>query len=135
MGKKRINKIVGHISREVAQKYNLYRYEGQEIIQSLDLYSHVHKHIKEFNSVDSYNNAVLNVDKIINEPIFVYYDKKKNSLLYFCEIDENVCAVVKLRLKENDDIYVATIYPVSISKINKYKEKSYLIEDDNFVEC
>jgi len=55
--KKRINKIVGYISKEIAERYNLYKYEDQEIIESLDLYSHVHKQIKKFDSIDSYNNT------------------------------------------------------------------------------
>lgn len=130
MAKKRISKIVGRISKEVAQKYNLYEFEGEEIIQSLDLYAHTVKHINEFQSVDSYNNALLNIDKIIENPLFVYYDKKKYSLQYFCEIDEDVCVVVKLKIRKNDDNYVATVYPVSKFKINKLKEKSYLIDEE-----
>lgn len=131
MGKKKIVKIVGKISHAVAEKYNLYEFENQEIVQSLDLYAHVLKHINEFNSVDSYNNAVLNIENIIKDPFFVYYDKKRNSLHYFKEIDEEVCAVVKLKLREKDDNYVATIYPVSKHKINKLKEKSYIIGQDD----
>jgi len=130
MTKRRINKIVGRISKEVANKYNLYEFEGQEIIQSLDLYAHTVKHINEFQSIDSYNNAILNIEEILEKPIFVYYDKEKRSLQYFCEIDEDVCAVVKLKLKRNDENYVATVYPVSKAKIIKLKEKSYIIEDE-----
>lgn len=131
MGKKRIVKIVGKISHEVAEKYNLYEFENQEIVQSLDLYAHVLKHIKEFDSVDSYNNAILNIEKIIKDPYFVYYDRKRKSLQYFKEIDENVCAVVKLKLREKDDNYVATVYPVSKNKIDKLKAKSYIIGEIN----
>jgi len=130
MTKRRINKIVGRISKEVANKYNLYEFEGQEIIQSLDLYAHTVKHINEFQSIDSYNNAILNIEEILEKPIFVYYDKEKRSLQYFREIDEDVCAVVKLKLKRNDENYVATVYPVSKAKIIKLKEKSYIIEDE-----
>lgn len=130
MAKVKINKIVGRISKEVAEKYNLYEFEGQEIIQSLDLYAHVVKHIDEFQSVDSYNNTLLNIEEILKNPIFVYYDKKRKSLLYFCEIDEDVCAVVKLKIKRNGENYVATVYPVSNSKIIRLKEKSYMVEDE-----
>lgn len=131
MGKKKIVKIVGKISHEVAEKYNLYEFENQEIVQSLDLYAHVLKHIKEFDSVDSYNNAILNIEKIIKDPYFVYYDRERKSLQYFKEIDENVCAVVKLKLREKDDNYVATVYPVSKNKIDKLKAKSYIIGEIN----
>lgn len=130
MAKVKINKIVGRISKEVSEKYNLYEFEGQEIIQSLDLYAHVVKHIDEFQSVDSYNHTLLNIEEILKNPIFVYYDKKRKSLLYFCKIDEDVCAVVKLKIKRNGENYVATVYPVSKSKIIRLKERSYMIEDE-----
>ena len=85
MGKCHIKRIVGRISDDVVEQYKLYDYRGIEIVQSLDLYSHVHKHIHEFKSVDSYNNAILNIDKIIANPYFVYYEKKRNSLHYFAD--------------------------------------------------
>ena len=68
-----------------------------------------------------------NIDLIIKETLFVYYDKSRNSLLYFKEIDENVCVVVKLTLRKNIDCYFATVYPISKNKINKYIEKSYIV--------
>ena len=103
MGKKgKINKIVGRISDDVVEKYKLYDYRNKAIIQSLDLYLHVAKHVPEFESVDSYNNVMSNISKIISEPLFVYYEPKRNSLLYFKEIDENVCVVVKLALRKNN---------------------------------
>lgn len=127
MGKGRINKIVGRISEDLVEKYKLYDYRNKEIVQSLDLYLHVAKHAKEFESVDSFNHTLSNISEIIENPYFVYYNPSKNSLLYFKEIDENVCAVVKLNLRKNKDSYVATIYPISKNKINKYKELSYIV--------
>ena len=38
MSKKRIQKVVGKISHEIAEKYKLFDYEGKEIIQSMDFY-------------------------------------------------------------------------------------------------
>ena len=127
MRKGRINKIVGKISNEIVEKYKLYDYKNKEIIQSLDLYVHVAKHAKEFESVDSFNHTLSNVSKVILEPYFVYYDSPRNSLLYFKEIDENVCVVVKLNLRKNKDTYVATVYPISKNKIQKYIEQSYIV--------
>lgn len=129
MGKGHIKKIVGRISDEVANRYKLYEYRGVEIVQALDLYSHVHKHIHEFKSVDSFNKAIFNIDKIISDPYFVYYDKNKNSLHYFAELDEYTCVIVKISLKKNKDTYVATVYPISKEKIDKYKEKSYIVDE------
>ena len=127
MRKGRINKIVGKISNEIVEKYKLYDYKNKEIIQSLDLYVRVAKHAKEFEIVDSFNHTLSNVSKVILEPYFVYYDSSRNSLLYFKEIDENVCVVVKLNLRKNKDTYVATVYPISKNKIQKYIEQSYIV--------
>lgn len=127
MGKGRINKIVGKISDEVVERYKLYDYRNKEIVQSLDLYIHVAKHAKEFESVDSFNHTLSNISEIISNPYFVYHDPSRNSLLYFKEIDENVCIVVKLNLRKNKDSYVATVYPISKNKIDKYKELSYIV--------
>lgn len=127
MAKGKILKIVGTISDDIIEKYKLYDYRYETIVQSLDLYQHIAKHIQEFESVDSYNKTVNSISDIIKNPKFVYYDPNKNSLLYFKEIEENVCVVVKLKLRKNKDTYVATIYPISQSKINKYIELSYIV--------
>ncbi len=52
---------------------------------------------------------------------------KKNSLLYFKKIDENVCVVVKLNLRKNKKPYISTIYPVNSKKIERLKELSYIL--------
>lgn len=122
----KVTKVVGKISHEIAKKYDLYDYENRNIVQSLDLYAHIQKHISEFKSIDSYNNSVFNVDKIINNPYFVYYDSSRNSLQYYKEIDEFTCVVVKLNIRKNKDIYVSTIYPVNKLKIEKLKRKQLI---------
>ncbi len=127
MVKGNIDKKVGIISDEVVEKYKLYEYKNADIIQPLSLYVHIAKHVKEFLSVDSYNKTISNIPRIIKEPTFVYYDPNKKSLLYFKEIAENVCVVVKLSLRKNKKPYVATVYPVNVRKIEKLKELSYIL--------
>lgn len=128
MAKGPIRKIVGivdinKIDKNIVKKYKLATYQNQKIIQDMNLYLHTYKHIKEFKSIDNYNDAISNVDKIIREPYYIYYDKNKNSLLYFKEINEDVCAVVKLNLRKNKDTYVSTIYPVNKTKIDRLKQR------------
>ena len=124
LSNKRITKIVGYINEDIIEKYNLDEYTGKPIVQSLDLYAHIQKHLKDFKSVDSFNYAVSNIDTVIKEPDFVYNEKDRNSLLYYKKLQENVCVVVKLNLRENKDCYVSSIYPVSEYKIRKMIEKS-----------
>ena len=127
MAKEKATKVVGKISNEIVEKYKLYEYRNVEIVQFLSLYLHVAKHVKEFSSIDSYNKTMANISKIIKNPKFVYYDPHKNSLLYFKELNESVCVVVKLNLRKNKKPYVATVYPVSEKKIERLKELSYII--------
>lgn len=56
-----------------------------------------------------------------------YYDSNGNSFLFFKEIDEYICVVVKLKLRKNKDTYISTVYPINKKKIEKYKELSYII--------
>ena len=70
MNRGRIKKVVGTLSNDIVEKYKLYEYKNKPIIQSLDLYAHIHKHIKEFKSIDSFNKSIFNVDKIIKNPYF-----------------------------------------------------------------
>ena len=123
---KRITKIIGTISNEIIEKYQLYEYKNIKIVQSLDLYVHISKHVLEFTSIDSYNKTINNIENIINDPDFVYYNKKRNSLQYYKKLDENICIVIKLILRKNKNCYIATIYPVSEQKINKIIEQSYI---------
>ena len=128
MGKRAITKPVGQldinkIDVDIVDKYNLKVYQNQEIIQDMNLYLHAYKHVNEFKTLDNYNYAISNIDTIIKDPYYVFYDKEKNSLLYFKEMKEDICVVVKLNLKKNKDTYVATLFPINKNKINKYKEK------------
>ena len=87
--KKKFNKVVGRISRKIARKYDLQEYENQIIIQSGGLYKHTYKHISEFTSIDSYNYAMSNINKII-----------KNLCLCILIRKENLCYIlVNLKMK------------------------------------
>ena len=123
----RDEKLVGKISKEICDKYNIYEYEGLEIYQSLDLYLHIQKHIEEFKSIDNYEQTIFNLDVILNKPIHVSYNNKNNTFHYYGKINENVCCVVKVRINKGN-CYVATVYPVSEKKINKAIEESYIRE-------
>ena len=128
MGKKHITKIVGKISDEVVNRYELYEYRDVDIIQSMGLFHHIQKHLEEFKSIDSFNLAMNSIPNILSNPRYVCYDRQKNSLLYYKELEENVCVVVKLNLSKKGP-YVATVYPISENKILRNIEHSYIKKD------
>jgi hypothetical protein len=114
-------RTVGVISHAVAERFKLYEYENKHIVQSSNLCKHTVKHKSEFKNVDSYYLAFNSIPRIIAKLTFVFYDERRESLLYFKKIEENVCVVVKLSLSKN--IYVATMYPVGIRKMQKLMHK------------
>lgn len=122
---KRDLKQVGNITTQVAMKHNIFEYEKMPIMQSLDFYIHINKHIKDFKSIDTYLDALNNISTVLKNPEATFYDKDKNTILYFCKTEENVCYAVKLNMNK-DYFFLASLYPISEKKLNKYKERSYL---------
>lgn len=110
-------KLVGYILEQAIISSELSEHLNKPILQSLKLYKHTVKHVEDFKNVDSYNNTMSNIDKIISDPYFIYYDKEKHSLRYYRLLDEFVCVIVKLSNKKR--LYVYTVYPVGKDKIQK----------------
>lgn len=121
MAKKYKTKEIGKITDNIAKKHNIEQYINYPIVQSLGLPYHTSKHANDFHTVDSYNQTLLNVEKVIKKPYHVEYDKKRNSLKYYGKVEQYTCIVVNI-LENN--AYVSTIYPISKVKIDKIKEKS-----------
>ena len=66
--KERFLKIVGRISQDITEKYNIPNYEEKEIVQDLSLAAHVNKYRKEFKNDKSYFNKLENIEKILETP-------------------------------------------------------------------
>ena len=67
-------KLVGYILEQAIISSELSEHLNKPILQSLKLYKHTVKHVEDFKNVDSYNNTMSNIDKIISDPYFIYYD-------------------------------------------------------------
>lgn len=122
---KRDVKIVGKITEEIANRHNMSDYKNRPIVQSLDFYIHIAKHVKEFKSVDNYILALDNIEHVLKEPEFTFYDKTRESILYYGVTNDNVCYVIKLNLSK-DSCYLASLYPISKKKLERQRERSYL---------
>lgn len=116
--KKFTAKIVGQISEEIATENNIPEFANVEIVQSTKLDIHTNKHASEFFSIDSYYKTLMNINEIINNPYYIEYDEKKQSLKYYGKIEQYVCVVVKLDKKGP---FVSTVYPQGKTKIDKLK--------------
>lgn len=118
-------KIVGKITEKVASEHKISEIVNRPIVQSLDFYVHIAKHVKEFKTVENYMSALTNIPNVLNNPEFTYYNKEKESILYYAKINEITCYVVKLNLT-NDYCYLASLFPISLKKLEKKKEESYM---------
>ena len=99
---KRITKIIGTTSNEIIEKYQLYEYKNIKIVQSLDLYVHISKHVLEFTSIDSYNKTINNM---VNQK-FVMLERFKRSYILknpysMYEIKEQKLDILIDNLKNN----------------------------------
>ena len=80
--------------------------------------NNIAKHVKEFKTVENYTNALDNIPNVLANPEFTFYDKEKDSILYYSKLDETVCYVVKINILK-DYSYLASLYPVSLKKMQK----------------
>ena len=124
---KRDVKQIGKITEEIASKHKISELANRPIVQSLDFYVHIAKHVKEFKSVDSYNMAIDNIELVLRKPEFTFYDKKKQCILYYANLDDYTCYAVNINLG-TDYCYIASLYPISKKKMERKKEESYIIQ-------
>lgn len=132
MGKKRIVKIIGYVNNDIISKWYLDECVNKPIIQSLDLYIHIAPHASQFSSVDSFNYTIDHIPDVINAPDYVFYDIDKGGIEYYKKLIENVCVVVQNSKKR--ELYVASVYPVTETKIKNRKLKEDKMLEDILVE-
>ncbi len=120
MAKKYKTKEIGKITDSVSKKCDIEQYTNFLIVQSLGLPYHTSKHANDFHTVDNYNQTLSNIEKIIEQPYYVEYDKNRNSIKYYGKIEQYTCIVVNIL---ENHAYVSTMYPISKKKIDKMKEE------------
>ena len=132
MGKKRSVKIVGSLEKSIIKKWILEEPEDIRIYQSMGLYKHIFKHIEEYSSIDSANYTMDHIEDVIANPEYVSYNPKQNSIEYYKTLLELVSVVVQT----DDDglLYVASVYPVTETKINNRKAKEESIISQRLLE-
>ena len=54
---KRDVKLVGKITEQIASNHKISELANRPIVQSLDFYIHIAKHVKQFKNVESFNKA------------------------------------------------------------------------------
>lgn len=125
--KKKSIKIVGILDKDIIKKWILEEPNDLKIYQSVGLYKHIFKHIKEYTSIDSANYTIDHIEDVIANPDYVCYNPKQKSIEYYKKLLEPVSIVVQR--DENDLLYVASVYPVTETKI-----KNRILKEDKIIE-
>lgn len=114
-------KIIGCVSKKVAEDLHLLEQVGKTIKLTSPLFEHIAKHSEEYISVDSCLYTLSNLFEIINNPEYTYYNKKNNSIEYYKLLKEYVCVIVKVTKKKS--LFIASVYPVKKTKIENRMER------------
>ncbi len=123
MKKKRMVKIMGKVTNEIAKKWYLDDQAGKIILQEAGLFKHIASHAEQYESIESLNYTMDNMDSVIKHPDFVFYNTTKNGIEYYKKLMENVVVVVTPTKKR--ELYISSVYPVDKLKISNRKSREF----------
>lgn len=117
-----MKRILGEVSNEVVEKWQLYEYKNKKIVMYPEAKEHSKdRHINDYKSVDDYYYVIDSLEEIINNPDYVFYDKSKAGLEYYKNIRGNI--LVAIRVVPGKELKVRSVYPVEQEKINNRRKK------------
>ena len=117
-----MKRILGKVSNEVVEKWQLYEYKNKKIVMYPEAKEHSKdRHINDYKSVDDYYYVMDSLEEIINNPDYVFYDKSKAGLEYYKNIRGNI--LVAIRVVPGKELKVRSVYPVEQEKINNRRKK------------
>lgn len=115
-------KYLGILNANIAHHWNILEHKNKPILVFDDRIKHVNdNHLKDFGSYEKIKESYEKLPLIIKKPDYVFYDKEKEGLEYYKYINENICAVV--RIKSGKTLKVRSWYPVKESKITNRQKK------------
>lgn len=131
-----MKKEIWKLEEELAIEKGIEKHAGKKIVQYEGLLKHIAKHEREYISIESCEYTINNIQNIIKNHDYVYYNEEKQGLEYYKELMEKVCVVVQIVNKR--ELPVVSVYPVPDKKISnrKYKEQynKHVITEDEFKE-
>ena len=84
------------LNSRICNNKELNEHKGKSIVLDNNLFKHISKHKKEYISTKSYNKTLKNIDLIIKNPDYVFYNKNRNGLEFYKHILEKLCVVVQI---------------------------------------
>lgn len=118
-------KYLGFLRGDVAEYLGISEHKYKPIIVFYDRVHHVvDRHLKEFGSKEKIEKIYNNLSILINNPDYIFYNKKTNGLEYYKKIDFDVCVAV--RINASKVLKVKSWYPVNEAKINNRINKGIM---------
>ena len=146
-----MKRILGRISREIINKYELYEHENKKIVLYDNDRKHCeNKHAHQFKDKKTFHYVMDNLEFIIEEPDYVFYVKgfdeiinketgkiikvERYSLEYYKELEQDI--TVRVKVDDGKELKVKTVFPVKQEKIKHKIEKDiynkYVMTETDF---
>lgn len=117
-----MKRILGEVSNEVVQKWQLDEYKNKKIVMYPEAKEHSRdRHINDYKNEEDYYFVMDSLEEIINDPDYVFYDKSKAGLEYYKNVRGNI--LVAVRVIPGKELKVRSVYPVEQEKIDNRKKK------------
>lgn len=117
-----MKRILGEVSREVVEQWQLVQHKGKKIVMYPDRKEHSkERHLQDFGSEEYYYFVMDSLETIIQNPDYVYYNKETSGLEYYKNLPNNV--VIAIRISDGKELKVRSVYPVDEVKIVNRKKK------------
>lgn len=148
-----MKRILGRISKEVVNKYDLQEHEDKKIVLYDNDRRHCeNKHAHQFKDKKTFHYIMNHLEYIIEEPDLVFYVKgydviydketktkskvERYSLEYYKKFEDDV--TVRVKVDDGRELRVKTVFPVNGEKVkNKLKAEiynKYVMSEDEFKE-
>lgn len=127
-----MKKIIGKVSKNIAEKWYINDFIDKKIVFYDDRFEHCKEHINDYSNKNNFYHTYNNLNKIISNPDYVYYDVDKKGLEYYKKLDDNI--LVAVRIKTGNELKVKSFYPVEKSKIENRKKKEKNAIDKALIE-
>lgn len=123
------SKIIGIITKELAEKWEHPELAGKLIYQFAKIHKHIEKHYQQFELGEkSKNYTMLHLKEIISNPDYVYYNLKNEGFEYHKKLLEYVVVTVKPTNDDSNVFCISTVYPSSKQKMqNRMKKETKTI--------
>ena len=117
-----MKRILGQINNEIIEQWELYEHKNKKIVMYPEAKEHSKdRHINDYPSIEDYYIVMDSLEKIIQNPDYVFYDKSKKGLEFYKKINSNI--LVAVRVDNGKELKVKSVYPIKETKIENRKKK------------